>query len=131
MSVPADYRILVVEDDPDIQELLVIRVKAQGYQVRAASNGLEAYVILKEWNPHLVLCDVVMPIENGLSFCRRCRTEGIKTPFLFLTAKGQSSDIVQVLDAGADDYIVKPFEPAELKERIAVCLARHNSPSAA
>ena len=117
-------RLLVVEDEPDIQELLMVRLKMKGYEVATASDGRQGYLGLQQFKPHLVVCDVVMPIEDGLSFCRRVRAEGNKIPFLFLTARGQPQDIVEVLSAGGDDYVIKPFNPAELLARIQSILRR-------
>src|SRR5262245_6796846 len=120
MSHP--WRILLVDDDAMIVELLSVRLEAQGYDVRCAADGQKGYEALREFDPHLVVCDVVMPVVDGPSFCRQVRAAGKTMPFLFLTAKGQSRDIVEVLSAGADDYLVKPFNPQELTARIAALL---------
>src|SRR5258708_1856798 len=109
--MPETWRLLLVYDDLDILELLTIRLKTQGYTLRTATNGEEAYPAAVDFNPHLIICDVVMPKVDGPTFCRRMRSEGNNVPFLFLTAKGQPRDKVEVLSAGADDYLTKPFEP--------------------
>jgi len=118
-------RVLLVDDDVMIVELLTLRLEAQGYDVRVAYDGEKAYAVAQDFKPHIVICDVVMPIVDGPSFCRRMRAEGNHVPFLFLTAKGQPRDKVEVLSAGADDYLVKPFDPKELSARIIAILRRH------
>jgi len=118
------WRILLVDDDIGILELLELRLKAQGYVLETAVNGASAYAKWASFQPHLILCDVVMPVMDGPTFCRKVRAEGNTTPFLFLTAKGQPRDKVEVLSAGADDYLVKPFDPQELAARIQAILRR-------
>jgi DNA-binding response OmpR family regulator len=119
------WRILVVDDEYMIVELLILRLKAQGYEVATAGDGEEAYPVAMAFKPHLILCDIVMPRVDGPTFCRRMRAEHNNVPFLFLTAKGQPRDKVEVLSAGADDYLVKPFDPKELSARITAILRRH------
>ncbi|HVO33160.1 MAG TPA: response regulator [Elusimicrobiota bacterium] len=123
MNAPP-WRLLLVDDDALIVELLAARLEAQGYQLQTASDGELGYEAVKAFQPHLVLCDVVMPKLSGPALCRRLRAENNRVPFIFLTAKGQSQDIVEVLSAGADDYLVKPFDPGELLARIKVMLRR-------
>ncbi len=123
-DLSAPWKILLVDDDPMIVELLTLRLQKQGFNVRTAGDGEQAYRVAATDLPHLIVCDVVMPRVDGLAFCRRMREEGSTVPFLFLTAKGQSKDKVEVLSAGADDYLVKPFDPKELGARIAVILRR-------
>ncbi len=118
------WSVLLVDDDFLIVELLGARLQAQGYEVATASNGLEAYAHVQKHAPDVIVCDVVMPKMDGPTFCRKMRGEGNKIPFLFLTAKGQPQDIVELLSAGADDYIVKPFEAAELLARLQSILRR-------
>jgi DNA-binding response OmpR family regulator len=122
--VPEKWRILVVDDDAMIVELLVLRLEAQGYEVKTAADGEDAYPAAMAFRPHLILCDIVMPRVDGPTFCRRMRAEHNDVPFLFLTAKGQPRDKVEVLSAGADDYLVKPFDPQELNARITAILRR-------
>lgn len=119
------WRLLLVDDDPFIVELLTARLEAKGYQVHTAADGQKAYEVTKSSHPHLVICDVVMPNVDGPTFCRRLRAEGNSVPFLFLTAKGQPQDRVHVLSAGADDYLVKPFDPGEFLARITAILRRY------
>ena len=119
------WRLLVVDDDPMIVELLMLRLEKLGYDVQSAVNGEEAYSMAMSFTPHVILCDVVMPKVDGPTFCRRMRTEHNPVPFLFLTAKGQPRDKVEVLSAGGDDYLVKPFDPQELAARVTAILRRH------
>ncbi len=118
------WRILLVDDDVVIVELLTLRLEALGYEVHTAHDGEKAYEAYLATQPHLILCDVVMPNVDGPTFCRRMRAEHRDVPFLFLTAKGQARDKVEVLSAGADDYLVKPFDPKELAARISAILRR-------
>lgn len=120
-----EWRILLVDDDALIVELLTLRLEAQGYHVASAEDGQKAYDLQKSFEPHVILCDVVMPNVDGPTFCKRLRAEKNMVPFLFLTAKGQSRDKVEVLSAGADDYMVKPFEPGELFARLQAILRRY------
>ncbi len=122
--MPDKFRLLLVDDDAMIVELLTMRLEAQGYEVCTAINGEKAYEAAAAFKPHVIICDVVMPKVDGPTFCRRMRSEGNDVPFLFLTAKGQSRDKVEVLSAGADDYLIKPFEPQELAARITAILRR-------
>src|SRR5882672_5211882 len=97
------WRILVVDDDPIIVELLTLRLRGMGYEVHSAEDGEKGYEAALKFQPHLILCDVIMPRVDGPAFCRRMRDEHQEVPFLFLTAKGQPRDKVEVLSAGADD----------------------------
>ena len=117
-------RILLVDDDALIVELLEARLASQGYEIATAADGEKAYALVKTFRPQLIICDVVMPRVDGPSFCKRLRAENNAVPFLFLTAKGQARDKVQSLLAGADDYVVKPFDPGELLARISAILRR-------
>ena len=120
----APWKLLLVDADAMITELLTIRLERQGYQVATAPDGEKAYEVLQAFKPHLVVCDVVMPRVDGPTFCRRIRAEKNTIPFLFLTAKGLPRDKVEALSAGADDYLVKPFDAPELIARIAAMLRR-------
>ncbi len=121
------WRLLLVDDDPMIVELLTLRLERQGYNVKTACDGQAAHEAIADFQPHIIVCDVVMPRVDGLTFCRRLRAEQNDVPFLFLTAKGQPREKVEVLSAGADDYLVKPFDPQELAARIAAILRRRES----
>jgi DNA-binding response OmpR family regulator len=118
------WRLLLVDDDYMIVELLTLRLEAQGYEVRSAGDGDQAYQAAADFKPHVIICDVVMPRVDGPTFCRRMRADKNDVPFLFLTAKGQPSDKVEMLSAGADDYLVKPFDPLELNARLTAILRR-------
>ena len=123
------WKILVVDDEESIVELLVLRLTAFGYEVHTAFDGDEGYQVAMAIKPHLILCDILMPRVDGPAFCRRIRAEKNDVPFLFLTAKGQPRDKVEVLSAGADDYLVKPFDPKELNARILTILrSRYPTP---
>jgi DNA-binding response OmpR family regulator len=122
---PEKWRILLVDDDLVILELLTMRLGAQGYEVQTAADGEKAYALCPQFRPHLILCDIVMPKMDGPTLCRRLREENNNVPFLFLTAKGQPRDKVEALSSGGDDYVVKPFDPKELSARISAVLRRH------
>ena len=124
MSAPKKWKLLLVDDEPMVLQLVAGRLKSHGYEVLTASNGASADELLKKETFHLVICDVVMPLMDGPSLCRLVRSRSDKTPFLFLTAKGQPQDIVDVLSAGADDYVVKPFDAGEFLARIKAILRR-------
>ncbi len=127
MTTP--WRLLLVDDEDMILELLSLRFKAQGYEIQTAMDGELAYAAAQAFNPHAIICDVVMPKVDGPTFCRRMRAEGNNVPFLFLTAKGQPRDKVEVLSAGGDDYLVKPFDPNELNARILAIIRRRYPPA--
>lgn len=117
-------RLLVVEDTPDIAALLRMALEEEGYAVDTADTATEGFM-LAQMNPYdgLVL-DVMLPDGNGLDIARRLRKEGTRVPILMLTAQGQKADIVRGLDAGADDYLVKPFAIDELKARVRALMRR-------
>jgi two-component system response regulator MprA len=121
---PETFCILLVDDEKVVLDLVTLRLKSQGYRVITAMNGKTAQELMQKEKPHLVLCDVVMPVMDGPTFCRLIRAQGDRTPFVFLTAKGQPQDIVDVLSAGADDYVVKPFDAGELLARVKAVLKR-------
>jgi len=119
----AAQRILVVEDDPDTQQMLSMILGSEGYEVLAAVNGPLALEMLRKMGPDLVLLDWMLPGMDGLEVCRRAR-EISAVPIIMLTAKTASHDRVAGLDTGADDYVAKPFEPEELLARIRAHLRR-------
>ncbi len=112
--------VLVVDDEKHMQELLKYHLLKNGYEVRVSGNGLEALAEVKQSKPDLIISDVMMPKMDGYEFCKKLREDdGTKTiPFIFLTAKGQLPDKIQGLKIGADDYIVKPFNPEELMQMV-------------
>ncbi len=122
-------RILIVDDQELIRELVKVRLSKCGFTVFEASNGIEGYEQIKATHPDLVICDVMMPQEDGITFCRKLRSEGDLIPFIFLTAKDRSHDVVVGLESGADEYLVKPFDMSELEARILALLRRTKKPT--
>lgn len=116
-------RILLVDDDPGIMAAVKQALIAHGYKMTTASNGEEALLAFERETPELILLDLVMPRCGGLEVCQRIR-ESSTTPIIILSVKGSESDIVSVLDLGADDYLVKPFRLAELLARVRAVLRR-------
>ena len=119
-------RILVVDDDTAVRESLGRALRLEGYQVDLAGDGAEALELLQGNgnDPDLVVLDVLMPNIDGLEVCRRLRRAGSRVPVLMLTARDEVTDRVAGLDAGADDYVVKPFALAELLARVRALLRR-------
>jgi two-component system response regulator MprA len=130
MAVPASAtrRVLVVDDDPSIRRMLERTLQAEGYDTRTAPDGGAALAIAESWPPHAIVLDVVMPGVDGHAVARRLRDKGDAVPILLLTARDEVSDRVAGLDAGADDYLVKPFAPDELAARLRALLRRGNPP---
>jgi DNA-binding response OmpR family regulator len=128
---PRRKKILIVDDTKDILIVVSRRVQSWGYDAFTAESGEEGIKIAEEQLPDLILLDIMMPRMKGRDVCARLKAnpQTAKIPVIFLTALGLADHIKAGLDLGADDYIVKPFEPAELKERIAVCLARQQTGS--
>lgn len=116
-------RLLLVDDEASLREPLADYLSRQGFAVRQASDAAKARSALLEETPDLVLLDVMMPGEDGISLCRHL-VESRNLPVIFLTAKGESTDRIVGLEIGADDYVVKPFEPRELVARIRSVLRR-------
>ncbi len=115
--------ILVVDDEPRYVQLVVVNLETAGYQVDTAHNGQEAVERVANAAPDLILLDVMMPIMDGFTACERIR-EFSTVPIIILTAKGEERDRVRGLDAGADDYVVKPFSAQELLARVRAVLRR-------
>ena len=115
--------VLIVEDDPNIRELLQMYLEKDGYAVTLACDGGQGLQKFRSIKPDLVLLDVMMPVMDGWAVCKAIRAEG-STPVIMLTAKGETDDKVQGLKAGADDYVTKPFEMKELLARIEAVLRR-------
>lgn len=118
-------RILTIDDDPDIQDVLDLTL-SEYYEVFQASNGQEALALLQTRVPDLIICDYVMPVMNGKEFCRAMKKDILlqHIPIIMLTGKGEVKDMVECIEAGADDYLVKPFDPAALLARIRMILRR-------
>src|SRR2546423_1844219 len=123
-------KILVVEDESDIRELIRYNLTQEGFAVEEAGDGAEALERIGRRAPDLVLLDLMLPRISGLELCRqlRARPETARLPILVLTAKGSEVDRVVGLEMGADDYVVKPFSPRELIARIKALLRRVNPP---
>ena len=117
-------RILVVEDDEHVRDAVTRALRYEGYEVHTAVDGNEALVHAAGIAPDAILLDVLMPGTDGLTVCRRLRERGDQTPILMLTARHEVSDRVAGLDAGADDYLVKPFALDELLARLRALLRR-------
>ena len=115
--------VLIVEDDPNIRELLQMYLEKDGYAVTLAADGGQGLEKFRSIKPDLVLLDVMMPVMDGWAVCKAIRQEG-NTPVIMLTAKGETDDKVAGLKAGADDYVTKPFEMKELLARIEAVLRR-------
>ncbi|WP_190108304.1 response regulator transcription factor [Streptomyces cinnamoneus] len=126
----AETSVLVVDDDPDVRAAVVDGLTVEGYAVRAAADGLEALSAVAAVPPAAIVLDLAMPVLDGLAVCRRLRELGDRTPVLVLTARDAVSDRVAGLDAGADDYLVKPFALDELLARLRALLRRAAPPEA-
>ncbi|MBZ9652439.1 response regulator transcription factor [Psychroflexus montanilacus] len=127
----SDITILVVDDDPDILEILSYNLNAEGYKVVTAENGLEAVKKAKKKKPQLVILDVMMPEMDGIEACEQIReTKGLENTIItFLTARGEDYSQVAGFDAGADDYITKPVKPKVLMSKVKALLRRFKSGS--
>ncbi len=117
-------RILVVEDEAKLAQFIELELKYEGYEVQVARDGLTGLTTARENNFDLVILDWMLPGISGLEICRRLRLTGNKVPIILVTAKDEVSDRVAGLDAGADDYVVKPFSVEELLARVRASLRR-------
>ena len=117
-------RILVVEDDPAILRGLADNLRYESYEVLTASDGETGYALMIEQRPDLVILDLMLPRLSGEELCRRARRNGVSTPIVMLTARGDERDRVRGLDLGADDYVTKPFSVPELLARVRAILRR-------
>ncbi len=119
-------RILIAEDEPDIRELVAFTLRFAGHEVVATSNGEEALNQASEIIPDIILMDVRMPRMTGYDACRAMKADPLlkDIPVVFLSAKGQDSEIQTGLDAGAEEYLLKPFAPDQLTERVKVILSK-------
>jgi two-component system KDP operon response regulator KdpE len=115
--------ILVVDDEAQITRVLRTTLSAQGYIIRTAADGLQALQEMKTWPPDLIITDLRMPNMDGLQLCRKVRTES-GVPIIVLSVKGEETIKVEALDAGADDYVTKPFSVNELLARVRAALRR-------
>jgi len=117
-------KILIVDDDPNIRELIRVFLRNEGFDVYEAADGVEALATLATLKADLAILDVMMPNLDGWELCRELRA-AYDMPLLMLTAKGETSQKVKGFDLGADDYLVKPFEPVELVARVKALLKRY------
>jgi two-component system KDP operon response regulator KdpE len=122
-TVAEKHNILVVDDEPQITRVLKTTLSSQGYAIRTASDGDEAVQVMKEWTPDLLITDLRMPHMNGLELCRYVRAKSA-LPIIVLSVKGEEKIKVDALDAGADDYVTKPFSVNELLARVRAALRR-------
>lgn len=120
-------RILVVDDEAQITRVLRTSLSSQGYDIRVANDGNTALEIMKDWTPDLVITDLAMPNMDGLELCRKLRPS-TRIPIIVLSVRGEERTKVQALDAGADDYVTKPFGIEELLARVRVSLRRTPAP---
>ena len=126
-AAPPEARLLVVDDEPNIVELLEASLRFHGFDVTTCGDGTSALALAKSLRPDLMVADVMMPGLNGFELVRSLRADGYQFPVLFLTAKDAVEDRVTGLTIGGDDYIVKPFSPRELASRVSAVLARGRS----
>jgi len=122
-QVTEHRRILVVDDEPQITRVLRTSLSSQGYDIRVANDGETALEIMKDWSPELIITDLSMPNMDGLELCRQLRPKS-QAPIIVLSVRGQERTKVEALDAGADDYITKPFGIEELLARVRANLRR-------
>ncbi|KAA3646174.1 MAG: response regulator [Chloroflexi bacterium] len=122
-------KILIAEDERDIRDLITFTLRFAGHEVIATTNGEEAYEKAQEVLPDLILMDVRMPRMTGYEACKRIKEhEELKdTPVVFLSAKGQESEVQAGLEAGAEEYILKPFAPDQLTDRVSKLIEAHGS----
>ena len=123
-SADRDVKVLVVDDEPNIVELLTVSLKFQGFDVRTADSGTEAMRIAREFNPDAYILDVMMPGMDGFELLSKLRSEGLDGPVLYLTAKDAVEHRIHGLTIGADDYVTKPFSLEEVITRLRVILRR-------
>jgi two-component system response regulator MprA len=124
---PAGERVLVVDDDPPLRRMLARTLSAEGFDVTVAADGGAALAAAERSAPDVIVLDVAMPAIDGLAVCRRLRGKGLPTPILMLTARDAVADRVAGLEAGADDYLVKPFAVQELVARLRALTRRGKS----
>ena len=121
-----NLKVLVVDDEPNIVELLTVSLKFQGFEVETANSGAAAIELAHSWKPDAYILDVMMPEMDGFELLSKLRAEGLDAPVLFLTAKDAVEDRIHGLTIGADDYVTKPFSLEEVITRLRVILRRGN-----
>lgn len=117
-------KILIVDDDPHMRELIILFLLPEGFELLTASDGIEALTVLETFKADLVILDIMMPNMDGWELCRELR-QTYDIPLLMLSAKGETSQKVKGFELGTDDYLVKPFEPTELVARVKALLKRY------
>ena len=119
-------KIVIAEDERDIRDLVAFTLRFAGHEVATASNGEEAVELAKKENPDIILLDVRMPRMTGYDACREIKKQPalVDTPVVFLSAKGQEAEVETGMDAGAEEYLLKPFAPDELTLRVSEILAK-------
>ena len=122
--MPSGPQVLVVDDDPQLREALTRALELDDYRVTTASNGVKALEAVGRQRPDVMVLDVMMPYVGGLDVCRTLRSKNDRLPILVLTARDEIGDRVAGLDAGADDYLTKPFALEELRARLRALLRR-------
>jgi two-component system OmpR family response regulator len=122
--VPGTERILVVDDEPNITDLVATTLRYEGFDVAVASNGIEAIKEVSEFRPDLVVLDVMLPDRSGFELLSRIRADHVHVPVVFLTARDSTEDKVRGLTVGGDDYVTKPFSLEELVARVRAVLRR-------
>ncbi len=122
-----DYRILLVDDEPDVLEFLGYNLEKEGYEIHTASNGKDAIKLAREILPHLIILDVMMPEMDGIETCHEIKSidKLANSIIIFLTARGEDYSQIAGFDAGADDYVTKPIKPKVLTSRISALLRRY------
>ena len=124
--VDEKHKILIVDDEPQITRVLKTTLSSRGYSTRTASDGDDALQVIKEWSPDLLITDLRMPNMDGLQLCRHLRTKS-QIPIIVLSVRGEERTKVEALDAGADDYVTKPFSTNELLARVRATLRRSSA----
>ena len=119
-------KILVVDDEPKIRELIGQYLTVAGYETEYAKDGIEALTIISKGDIDMVILDVMMPFMDGITCLKEMRSRGFKTPVIILSAKGEEYDKITGFEAGTDDYVVKPFSPKELMARVKAVAMRAN-----
>jgi len=128
VELPSRRNVLVVDDEPQITRVLRTTLNHHGYTVRTAGDGDEALEVMRAWPPDLVITDLAMPNMGGLELCKRIRSKS-QVPLIILSVRGEERTKVEALDAGADDYVTKPFNLSELLARVRANLRRAGVPS--
>ncbi len=123
VSIKSVAKVLIVDDEPNIREVVGLYLRRDGHTVVSATDGEEALEVFRESEPDLVVLDLMLPKMSGLEVCRRMRADR-RVPLIMLTARGEEEERIVGLSLGADDYVVKPFSPRELAARVAAVLRR-------